>query len=174
MPPPVTVMVAARWEVDVLTVAVTFIVALFEPEEGNTVSHVAVSLLTFQFVLDRILNVLCWPDDVKLKEDSDTFSVTAVPACVTLMVCVLPLPVTVMIAVRSELDVLVAAVTMIVPLLEPEDGDTVNQDEAPLLTLQLMFDVIVNDFCSPTLVKIREVVDTDKDNSAPACVTSMV
>jgi len=43
-------------------------------------------------------------------------------ACVTLMVRVIPPPVTVMVADRCWKDVFAVAVTVIVPFLEPEDG----------------------------------------------------
>ena len=63
------------------------------------------------------------------------------------MVCVIPPPLTVTIADLCE--VVAVAVTVTVPSLEPEVGETVSQDGASLLTLQLMLDVIVNVFCSP-------------------------
>ena len=51
-PPPVTVIVADREEVDVLALALTLTDRLPVPEAGDTVSHDALPLLTVQLVLD--------------------------------------------------------------------------------------------------------------------------
>ena len=77
------------------------------------------------------------------------------------MVRVVPPPLTVMIAVRCEVDE--EAVTLIVPLFEPEVGEIVSQDESSLLTVQLVFEVIVNVFDSALFEKLNKDSETDKD-----------
>lgn len=79
-------MVAVREEALALTAAVTVIVPLFEPEAGETDSHVGELLLTVQFVLEMIVNDCCWPVDGKLIEVVDKLMVGDVPTCVTFIV----------------------------------------------------------------------------------------
>ena len=55
----------------VLEVVVAVTVPLLLPEAGETVHHEA-SLLTFQTVLDVILNDFCSPAFMKLSEDGST------------------------------------------------------------------------------------------------------
>ena len=148
----------------------TVMVPLLEPEEGDTVSHEAEPLLTVQLVLEVTEKVFCSLEDEKLSEDGDTDKLGA--SCVTLIVRVIPPPLTVMFAVRCE--VVAVAVTVIVPLFEPEAGETVSQDEALLLTLQLILDEIVNCFCSPELEKLNEFNETDKLEGKGCCITLSV
>ena len=148
IPPPLTVSVADRWVDDELLEAVTVIVPLEESEDGEMVSHDSEPelLLTFQLTFDVTVTGFDSPEWIKLKEDGETSKLGAF--CVTLIVCgITPgrLLSTVMVADRSDDDVLVAAVTVIVPLFVPDDGDTVSH-EALLLTDQLILDEIVNDF----------------------------
>ena len=56
---------------------------------------------------------------------------------------------TVMVAVRVESPILAAAVAVTVSLPEPEVVENVSQDEASLLIVQFVFEVIVKDFDSP-------------------------
>ena len=64
-------------------------------------------------------------------------------ACVTLMVCdTAPVPLTVTVAVRCVVPVLLVAVRATVPLFIPETGETVSH-EALLLTVQFVLDVMV-------------------------------
>ena len=84
----------------------------------------------------------------KLKEDVDTVRVgvgdVAPTACVTLMVLeATPVPLMVIVVVRCVVPVLAPVVTVTVPLLEPEAGETVHQF-ALLLTVQLVLEEIVN------------------------------
>ena len=78
------------------------------------------------------------------------------------MLRVIPPPLTVIVANRSDIDVLTSAVTVIVPLLESESGETVSQDAEPLLTVQLVFEEMVNVFDSLDDEKLSEVVETVK------------
>ena len=78
------------------------------------------------------------------------------------MVFVIPPPLTVTVDDRSEVDVLTSAVTVIVPLLDPEAGETVNQDSEPLLTVQLVFEDMVNVFYSLDDEKLSEEVEIVK------------
>ena len=79
------------------------------------------------------------------------------------------MPVIVTVAVRETIPALAElAVTVIVPLFEPETGDTLSQSESSLI-LQLVFDVILNvpfdpDSCS------RDIPDGVTDNVNPAPV----
>ena len=50
-----------------------------------------------------------------------------VPACVTLIVLVIPEPETVIVVVRCEFEVLAVATAVIVPLFEPDAGLIVSQ-----------------------------------------------
>jgi len=87
---------------------------------------------------------------VKLIELVDKVRVGSeeVPVCVTVMVlAVTPVPLIVMVAVRAFAAVLAEAVTVTVPLFEPETGETVSHVGALLLTVQFVLDVIVNVFC---------------------------
>ena len=54
-----------------------------------------------------------------------------------------------MVAVRVESPILAAAVAVTVSLPEPEVVENVSQDEASLLIVQFVFEVIVKDFDSP-------------------------
>ena len=116
------VIVAVRFTEEVLAVALTVTVPSYEPEVGDIVSHDAEPRLTVQLVLDEIVKVHCWLGAVRLIEACDTVKVGDAAACVTLMVRVIPPPVTVMVADRCWKDVFAVAVTVIVPFLEPEDG----------------------------------------------------
>ena len=94
------------------------------------------------------------------------------------MVRVNPPPLTVMVAVRTDVDVLAVAVTVTVtatvPSLEPTVGETVSQDS--LLEIdQFVLDVMVNGFCSPAVINLNESVETVKEvGISAACVAVMV
>ena len=159
--PPATVIVAVRWEVEVLAEAVTVIVASSEPLVGETVSHDDASPATVQFVFDEMENVRSSPEAAKLNEVTDTVRDEATSACVTFIVCVIPPPATVIVAVRWEVEVFAAAVTVTVALLEPLVGETVSHD-ALLLIAQLVLDEMLNVFCSPVASKLSEESDKDR------------
>jgi len=143
-------MAAVRAEAPVFAEAVTVTVPLFEPETGETVSHVGSLLLTVQDVLEVIVNVCCCPSAAKFKVFGDTVRVGfVVPAtCVTLIVRVVtPVPFIVTMAFRAVLYGFAAAVTVTVPLFAPEAGETVSHVGSLLLTVQAVLDEIVNDCC---------------------------
>ena len=95
-------------------------------------------------------------DTVKSGED--------VPACVMSMVCVTtPVPLTVIIAFRSDVLVLVAIEIVTVPLFAPVAGATVSHDGALLLTVQLVFDVMVNVSCLARDETCIFIVDSVKE-----------
>jgi len=79
-----------------------------------------------------------------------------------------------MVAVRWDDDELEEAVTVTIPLLEPDSGDTVSHVAALLLTVQLILEATVNVFCSPDARNSRDVSDTVKTGATPICVTLMV
>ena len=164
-------MVAVRENAVVLAATVTVIVPLFDPATGETVNHGEL-LRASQFVLDSIVNVMDSPEGEKLIEVRDKVKYSAVPSCVTLMVCVRSPALTVMVAFRSIAEGLAVALTVTVPLLEPEDGKTVSQDVSLLLTVQLVLDSIANVFSSDDDKKVNEVVDADRET--PTCVTLIV
>ena len=116
------VIVAVRFTEEVLAVALTVTVPSYEPDVGDIVSHDAEPRLTVQLVLDEIVKVHFWPEAESVTEACDTVRVGDAAACVTLMLRVIPPPVMVMVAVRFWKDVFVVAVTVTVPLFEPEDG----------------------------------------------------
>ena len=154
-PAPVTVTVPIRSAEALLAAAVTVMVALFEPEDCESVSHVYDPLLTVQFVLEVTVNVFDSPDSAKFSEVADTDRVgVALPDCVMSRVFVIPPPLTVMVAVLELVPVLATAVTVTVALPLPEDGDTVSQVADPLTTVQFVFDEIVKVFCSPDAKKV--------------------
>ena len=65
------------------------------------------------------------------------------------------------------MSLLALTVTVTVLLPEPEFADNVNHVDVPLLTVQLVLDITVNDFCSLEDVKFMDVVDTDKVGLTP-------
>ena len=81
---------------------------------------------------------------------------------------------TVIVAVRCVVPVLAVALTVTVPLFAPEVGETVNHVGASFATVQLVFEVMLNDCCPASDVKLSEVVDSAKDGKVPSCVTLMV
>ena len=96
-------------------------------------------------------------------KSQDLGSASGFTSCVTLIVCVVtPVPLTVIDAVSGLVVVLAAAVTVIVPLLLPDAGDTVSQDALPLSTVQFVLEVILNVFCSPSKTKLSEDSETVK------------
>ena len=127
--------------------AVTVTVPLFVPEVGETVSQEAEPLLTVQLVLEETVKVFCSPENKKLNEDDD--KVNSFSPCVMLMSRDIPPPLTVMVASRLVSDELLVDVTVIVPLFEPEEEESVNQVAPFRVMLQLMLEVMVNAFCSP-------------------------
>ena len=103
----------------------------------------------------------------------DTVNDAGMPACVTLMVCALSPPLTVIVAVRSDRSGFAEAETVTVPSSEPEDGERVSQD-ASLSAVQWVLEEMVNDFPSAVCAKVSDAVDTDSVGGAPVCVTLTV
>ena len=147
---------------------------LFDPSDGETVSHVAASSTPIiQFTLEVMENVFCSPEGVKLRDFGETDSVGGA-ACVTPMVLVMPLTLTVMFAVRCDSVVLALAVAVTVPLFVPEAGVTVSHDVALLLADQPALEVMVKECCSPEDAKSNEVGETVRVADPAACDTAMV
>jgi hypothetical protein len=169
-PPPVTVIVAVREEVDVLAWAVTVIVALLVLAHNDTDNQDALPLSIVQVELAEMVKVLCPPAYAKSSSVGETDR--AVPACVTEMVRVIPPPLMVIVAVRWDTAVLAAAVMVIVALLEPVVVDSVSQEASPLLTVQLVLEVMVNVRGSPADEKFSDVVEMVRV-AEPVCVTVM-
>ena len=175
-PSPLTVIVAVRCDVPVLVAALTVTVPLLEPVAGATVSHVSL-LLTIQFIFEVMSKVLFSAVEEKLSEVADTVKVgvSVAPGCVTLMIWeVTPEPLTVIVAVRCVASVLAVALIVTEPLFAPEDGETVNHVGASCAIVQFVLEVILNDCCPASDVKLSEVVDSAKDGKVPSCVTLMV
>ena len=172
-PVALTVIVAVLCVTLGLAAAVNVTVPLLAPVAGETVNQVSL-LPTVQFVLEVMLNDCCPETEEKLSAFGDTVSVGVAPACVTLMVCaVTPVPLTVIVAVRCVVPVLAAAVTVTVPLFVPVDGETVSHVSL-LPTVQFVFEVMLNDCCPATVVKLSVFVDKTSDGEVPICVTLMV
>ena len=119
---------------------------------GNARRFAAVVVPEYTSVLPKVLLAT---------GDADCVTVTILSAT--------PVPVIVTVAIRETIPALAElAVTVIVPLFEPETGDTLSQSESSLI-LQLVFDVILNvpfdpDSCS------RDIPDGVTDNVNPAPV----
>jgi hypothetical protein len=71
-----------------------------------------------------------------------------------LTVCVIPPPETVIVAVRWLVDTFAEVVTVTVPLLAPEAGETVAQD-SELVTVQPVLEETANDWLPPLATKDR-------------------
>ncbi len=142
IPFPDIVTVPLREFVDVFSlVAVTVTVPLFDPLDGDTLNQEALSLadqLTFELTDIWSLLPEAAPKD---KLDGETVSVEAAPFWVTETFLVIPFPDIVTVADREFVDVFsLVAVTVTVPLFDPLDGDTLNQ-EALSLADQLTFEL---------------------------------
>ena len=124
MPPPLIVTVAVRSEDVVFSVTFTVIVELLAPEDLLTV-HQLLSLDTVHETFEEIVKSLLPLDEEKDKLAGDTSSL--LPSCVTETVFVVLLPLTIIVAVRLEVDVFSVTATVIVALLDPEDLLTVHQ-----------------------------------------------
>jgi len=139
-------MVAVRSETDVLAVALTVIVPLFDPEDGDTVSQEEALLTAVQLVLEVTVKVPCWIGAVKLNEDCETVSTGVAPACVTTMFCDNPFPLRVRVAVRGDKDVLTVVLTVTVVSFMPADGVTTSHVAEFLVIDQLVLDVTLKVF----------------------------
>jgi hypothetical protein len=113
---------------------VTLIEPLLLPEAGETViqdaSSLAVQLTLEVTVTDRVAAA-----DVKSSVAGETVSALAggvAAACVMATVRVMPPPITVRVAVRGLVAAFASAVTLTVPSLLPESGETVIQDASSL------------------------------------------
>ena len=83
------------------------------------------------------------------------------------------MPLTVIVAVRGNADGLASAVTVIVPVFVPDDAERVSHVAVPMLTVQFVLDVTVNELFPPAARKLSVAVDTVNDSNL-ACVTSTV
>lgn len=169
IPPPLTVMVAVRSVIEVLAVVLTLIGLLLEPLLGDSVNQSAELRVVFQLVLAVMLNVFSPAAAEKLNDSVSTVIDAAAAACVTLIVFDRSVPLTVMVADRPDATGLAAALTVTVPSLEPEAGETVSQAVALLLTVQFVFAVTVS-VCSPASAsKFNELCDTFRDSTKASC-----
>ncbi|MCL2783089.1 MAG: hypothetical protein FWD80_03840, partial [Propionibacteriaceae bacterium] len=166
----VNVTVAVLAEVDVFVAACSITEPLPDPDDGLTVSHVALDdalQVVFDVTETDVDPAFAEPtvhDDIDSVSDGVT---TVTPGCVTATVRVTAVPpevvVAVMVAVLAEVDVLAAACNITEPLPDPEVGLTVSHvalDDA----LQVVFDVTVTDveseFAEPT---VHEDIDSVND-----------
>jgi len=76
------------------------------------------------------------------------------------MVLVIPPPVTVIVPVLEDVPVLAVAFSVIFPLFEPLDGDTVSHDVALLLAVHDTFEVIDTDVFDAVAAGLHDVVLT--------------
>ena len=142
MLPPETVTVAVRCEVVLFAVAVIVNEPLLLPLVGETVSHAAL-LDTDHDTLDvTVTEGEAPPLTPKLCDVGETVSVASMPACVTFIVLVIPLPETVTVALRCVVPVFAVAVIVNEPLLLPLVDETVSH-VALLVTDHDMLDVTV-------------------------------
>ena len=176
IPFPLTVMVAVRCDVTVLALAETVMVLSFEPDVGETVSQDDALLftLTVQLTLEDMLKFRCAEEAEKLIDSDDTVSLAAAASCDTLIVRVISPQLTVTVAVRCDMVGLTVAVTVMVPSSEPEEGETVSQDVALLLTFQLTLAAMVTVRFSEVDGRLKVVSDTVKAGTNAACVTLIV
>ena len=171
--PAVTVIVPVREEVEVLADAVILTLPLFEPDDDERVSHDTL-LLTDQLTLDVMLILCEEPDAVKLNDDGETVKTGTRASCVTIIVSFVLTPIlTSIVAVLTEVEVLAAAVTLIVVFLEPDVSDTVIH-EALLLTFHVVLEVMVNSFSSEDEAKPNEPTDNINLGSAASNSISML
>ena len=148
IPPPLTVRIAVRGDIELLVEAVIVIVLSLEPEEGETVSQVVPFRVIVQLVLEAIEKDFFSLTDEKSNDGVDTDKLGA--SWVILRVCGSdPALIRVMDAVRVVELVLAEVVTVTVPAPDPEAGETVSHDEVSLLTVQSIFDETVNGLLSP-------------------------
>ena len=147
--PALTVIVPVRCP-DVLAEALTVNVPEVVPEVGVSVSHVAEPLSTVQLVLELMVTVRLSAAVRKVSEEWETFNDEA--DWLRVMVRVIPPPLTVIVAVRAVWPVLLSAVIWTVPLFEPDVGVTVNHVSEPFVTVQSVFDSIVNGYVAVLLL----------------------
>jgi len=94
------------------------------------------------------------------------FNTTAAALCVILNIRLMPPPVTVINAVRSLVVVFAAQVTFTLPLLEPEDAETVAH-VALLETVHDVFDVMLTGLLSPPAANDSVEGETVNTTAAP-------
>ena len=140
-PPPETVTVPLLDVALVFAAAVIVKLPLFEPLDGDTVSHVAALLEA-----ETVHETLDVTDTVVFAADADGdhdvgLTVRIGAACVTDIVLVNPPPETVTVPLLEAAPVFAAALIVKLPLLEPLDGDTVSHDVELLETVHETLDV---------------------------------
>lgn len=156
---PQTEIFAVRELVVVLGAQVTVIVLLLLPVLIFTLAQ-DTDEETFQEVFERISNVFTPPPETKLMALVDRVRKRELADCDTVTVCELtPDPEIVIVPLRTELLVLVAAVTTTVPLLVPFVALSVSQS-SDSANIQLVLDEIVRFWEEPVALKDREAGET--------------
>ena len=141
MPPPVTVMAPIRLEVLVFAVIFKTMTPLLDPVAGDTVSHEGALLEAIQEMLEFIDTPIAFEADPGAQLDMPKARVDDIPSCVTVMVLVMPPPVTVMIPIRAFALIFSNASMSNAPSFDPLLGVTISQDEASFITAQETFEV---------------------------------
>jgi hypothetical protein len=156
-----TEMEAVRGFNPVFAEDVTVTAPLFEPDDGETVSHVGELLLIVQLVLDVIVKACCPPSATKFIVDVDTDKFGFAAACSIVTCRDKVSAVIVRMAFRDESSGLARTDTVISLFPLPETGWTVHQDWLEVI-VQAALEVMVNGFCSAEALKLSDVVETDR------------
>ena len=180
IPPPEMVIVPLLLAAPVFAVTFSVIAPLPDPLAGETVNHDVALLdavhITFDVIDTDVLDKNA--DGSQEVRDTSRVDVVAAPACVTVMVLVIPPPEIVIIPVLLAVPVFVVTYSVRVPLPDPPDGETVNHDVALLDAVHVTFDVTVSVVLDTDAVGAQEVRDTSRlgvgPDAVPACVTVMV
>jgi hypothetical protein len=174
-PVPLIVIVAVRWEVVVLAVAVKFSVPPADPVSVLYVSHAASvgDLLTVTATLAVTATDCVDPACGKESEVVLTLSAAVTPGCV-IDICLLvtPDPLIVIVAVRDEVVVLAVAVTLSVPPADPDRVLYVSHAASvgDLLTVTATLAVTVTGCVDPACGNDKAVVLTLSARATPGCV----
>ena len=178
IPPPVTVIVPVLVE-PVFSLTSIKIVPLPVPLDGETVSHDAL-LDAVQDTFDVIFAFVPPAND---GGDHDVFPTSrvvdgaAAPAAWTTVIdLVIPPPETVIVPLLLVVLVFAVTFSVIEPLPDPLDGETVSQEEALLDADHDTFDVIDTFVFAADDVGVHDVRATSRDDwtVVPACVTEIV
>lgn len=159
IPSPVTVIVPSRLPSPVFSDTEMVNVPFSVPFVGETLNHESEELTAVQFTLDVTFTVL---ESASLSNSRDEVRMTnsGLGFCVTLIVSdVTPVPLTVIVAVRSVVLSFFAAVTVISLSLLPEVGEIDSHEFWPLI-VQFVLELIINFCSSPEAIKLSEDSDT--------------
>jgi hypothetical protein len=151
----------------------TVTVPLLEPEEGDTVSQSALSVIV-QDVFEVISNVPLDPETGANETVAGDIERIMVPVWVMVTVwSVAPEAETVTVAIRSAAFILTElAVTVIVKLPEPEAEETVSQSALSVI-VQDVFEVIINVPFDPDAAANKTIAG-DTESATPTWVTVTV